>query len=282
MLSLGAAAGIALAIASVLAPPGPLDPGLSVGVAATVNGRTIRRATLERATAGLATDLDRAVTVAERARILDRLIEEELLVQRGLAMDLPGLDPHVRSTLVGVVIETIVANAESADANPDELRAFYEDNRDYFARPGRLSLRQIFVSAYGDEDAARRRAETALVRLDGGESFALVARELGDPEIAPLPAGLIGIETAREVLGPTALAAALRLQPGARSGVVRSGTGFHVIEMLERRAAETPPLEQIEDAVEGEYRRRQGERALRRTLDQLRDGAEVRVAEEVR
>jgi parvulin-like peptidyl-prolyl isomerase len=278
MLALGAAAGIALAVASVLAPPEPLDPGVSGDVVATVNGRPIRRAALERAVAGLATDLDRAVTAAEKARVLERLIEEELLVQRGLSMNLPGVDPHVRSNLVGVVIETIVANAESADATPEALRAFYENNLDYFARPGRLSLRQIFVSAYGDEDAARRRAETAVLRLEAGEPFPLVARELGDEEIAPLPAGLISIETAREVLGPTALASALRLEPGERSAVVRSGTGFHVMEMLDRRAPETPPLEKIKDAVEGEYRRRQGEGALRDTLDDLRAGAEVRVA----
>lgn len=278
MLAIGAAAGIALAVISVLAPPEPLAPGISRELVATVNGRPIRRAALERAVAGLATDLDRAVTAAERARVLERLIEEELLVQRGLAMDLPGVDPHVRSNLVGVVIETIVANAESSNANSEDLRAFYEENRDYFARPGRVSLRQIFVSAYGDEGAARRRAEKIARRLEAGEPFGVVVRELGDEEIAPLPAGFVSVEAAREILGPTALASALRLEPGERSDVVRSGTGFHVIEMLGRRNAETPPFEQIAESVEGEYRRRQGERALRETLDDLRDGAEVRVA----
>ena len=79
LLSLGAAAGIALAIAAVLAPPEPLNPGIAAEIVATVNGRPLRRAALERAAAGLSADLDRAITKAEKARILDRLIEEELL-----------------------------------------------------------------------------------------------------------------------------------------------------------------------------------------------------------
>ncbi len=281
-MAVGSAAGIALAIASILAAPAPLAPEIASVLVATVNGRPIRRALYDRTSAGLVSDLNRGLTDAERRRVLDRLIDEELLVQHGLALDLPQVDSHVRSTLVGVVIETVVANAESADATPESVRAFFEENGEYFARPGKLSVRQIFFSAYEDEHESQLRAEQALARLEAGQAFERVAADLGDREIVPLPRGLEGVDTLREILGPTALTATMALHPGERSSVVRSGTGFHVIELLERQPLEVPAFESIEELVAAEYRRRQGERALRDTLEELRGLAEIRIADEVR
>jgi parvulin-like peptidyl-prolyl isomerase len=281
-LAVGSAAGIALAIASILAPPAPLSPEIASALVATVNGRPIRRASYDRTSAGLVSDLNRGLTEEERQRVLDRLIDEELLVQQGLALDLPQLDSHVRSTLVGVVIETVVANAESEDADPESVRTFFEENGEYFTRPGKLSVRQIFFSAYDDENASKLRAEQALARLKAGQAFERVAADLGHREVVPLPRGLTGVDTLREILGPTALAATMALNPGERSSVVRSGTGFHVIELLERQPLEVPAFESIEELVAAEYRRRQGERALRDTLEELRGRADIRFADEVR
>ena len=47
--------------------------------------------------------------------------------------------------------------------------------------------------------------------------------------------------------------------------------------MADRRPSVTPPLEEIGDQVESEWRRRAGDRALRAYLDQLRDEGEVDV-----
>ena len=118
--------------------------------------------------------------------------------------------------------------------------------------------------------------------MEAGQAFERVAADLGDREIVPLPRGLEGVDTLREILGPTALSATMALHPGERSSVVRSGTGFHVIELLERQPLAVPAFESIEELVAAEYRRRQGERALRDTLEELRGLAEIRIADEVR
>jgi hypothetical protein len=59
---------------------------------------------------------------------------------------------------------------------------------------------------------------------------------------------------------------------------VRSGTGHHILELLEREPEKVAPLAEIEAQVRAEVRRRRGERALRTYLDELRQTGDVRIA----
>ena len=82
------------------------------------------------------------------------------------------------------------------------------------------------------------------------------------------------------ICGPTAARTALALAPGGVSDPVRSSAGFHVLLLLNRDELTVPPLADIEDEVREEWRRRNGERALRTQLDDLRSRASVEVAAE--
>jgi hypothetical protein len=159
------------------------------------------------------------------------------------------------------------------------MREFYEANRDYFAGPGRLHVRQVFaaVDAAG-EPAARERAERAAARLRAGEPLERVREELGSPEVAPVPDALLPPAKLREYLGPTALLAALDLEAGEASAPVRSAQGYHVLVLVEREAGGAPPFEEIAPQVRAELRRRQGDAMLRERLDQLRAEADVTLA----
>jgi len=162
----------------------------------------------------------------------------------------------------------------------EELAAFYSANRDFFAGPGRVRVRQVFVRVSAPTDpAALARAEEAARRVRAGESIAAVAAELGDPPLSPLPDTALPPAKLRDYLGPTALRAALELDPGAVSDPVRSGTGYHVLQVVERQADDLPALDDIKPQVLAEFHRRAGERALRAYLDQLRGGATIVVAD---
>jgi parvulin-like peptidyl-prolyl isomerase len=82
----------------------------------------------------------------------------------------------------------------------------------------------------------------------------------------------------REYLGPTALRAVFELELGEVSQPVRSGMGYHLLELVEREPARTPELAEIEDQVRAEWLRRAGDRALREYIDGLREQAEIAVA----
>jgi parvulin-like peptidyl-prolyl isomerase len=273
----GAALGAVLAAAGLSAPSGERLPA---DVVAVVNDAGIRRDDYARMVEAVAADRREPLSAEDRQRVLDRLIDEELLVQRGLALDLPRVDRRVRADLTQTVIDGIASQAGDREPSDDELRAFYESHRDFFAGPGRLRVRQVFVRVTAPSDpAALARADQAAQRLRAGEALDAVQAALGDPPLAPLPDTALPPGKLRDYLGPTALRRALELEIGEVSDPVRSGTGYHVLQVVERQPDAAPEFADIRPQVLSELRRQEGEEALRRYLDELRGGAEIRVRE---
>ena len=284
LLAIGAGAGVALAASGLVASSVTRGRGLPPGAVACVNGALLRADDYTRSLDALERDRRAGREPADRRHVLDRLIDEELLVQRGLELGLARQDARVRRDLTAAVIDAVVTEHEDGTPPDAELEAFYRRERDFFARPGRLRVRQLWCRAdtAADAPSAEARARAAAASLRAGEDFAGVRARLGDPEIAPLPDALLSPAKLLDHLGPTALRAALELEAGAVSDPVRSATGYHVLQVIEREAEWVPPREEIADEVVAEYRRRRGERALRAYLDGLRARAEVEIAPALR
>ena len=187
-------------------------------------------------------DVSRHVDPAVRARVLDRLIDEELLVQRGAELELERGDRTLRNALVAAVIDDLVTRGRAAAGEPDddELRRFYDAHRGLFAAAEQL----------------RVRATTS-------------ARQ------PPVPDALLPVGKLRDYLGASALAAVLTLEPGESVTV-----GARVLTLVDRQAGAAPPFEAVRAEVAAEYRRRAGDDALRHFLDQRRARARVVIAED--
>jgi hypothetical protein len=245
---------------------------------ARVNGVPIRAEDYRRALDAVAGDRRDDPDAAMRRHVLDRMIDEELLVQRGLELGLARVDPRVRRELAAAVVTEAVTEGTGGEPTADDLRALYEAERGFFARGGRLQVRQVFVAATTPD--AERRARDAAARLRTGGDPASVRQVLGDPEPAPVPDTMLTLAKLSEYVGPTAARTALALAPGAVSDPVRSSAGFHVLLLVQRDEETVPPLADIEDEVREEWRRRSGEHALRAQLDDLRSHASVEVTTE--
>ena len=107
------------------------------------------------------------------------------------------------------------------------------------ARDVELNIAQILVPLSEGADAetvAQRqaRAEAALARVRGGEDFAVVARDVSE-DANRARGGEIGLRPAARL--PDAFVEQVRgLQPGqVAPALLRSGAGFHVLKLLERR-----------------------------------------------
>ena len=282
LLGVGAALGLVLAAAGVMRPA-PTVGGLPESAIASVNGEILRVEEYERAVQALANDRRGAIGEEEKRHVLDRLLEEELLVQRGLELGLARHDRRVRGDIVSAVIQLVVSQADARDPSEADVQQFYDEHRDYFTRTGRSWVRQILVRGppKRSEDEAADRAREAALALRNGEDFEAVDERLGDLQIAPLPADQLPAAKLREYLGPTATRAALALEPGDVSDPIRSASGHHVLQLVAREEGRVPALSEIEDEVRAELRRRAGDQALRDYLDDLRGRADVRVAPEL-
>lgn len=115
--------------------------------AAFVNGQPIAEDDLERALASMGSDRRAALTREDRNRVLERLIEDELLAQRAIALGLPATDPNARKVLVRGLIDSLVAAAPAPTES--ELRTYYEANRELFRGASMLSVSPVGAAAPG-------------------------------------------------------------------------------------------------------------------------------------
>jgi hypothetical protein len=208
------------------------------------------------------------------------MIDEEVLVQRGLELGLAESDRRIRANVTAAMIRSILVEIEDQEPSASELREFYEDHRGFFTQPGRMRVHQLFfrVPTPSEQEAVAERAREVRDRIEPGQALVELRSDYGDPEVSPLPDVLLPAAKLREYLGPTALRAALELEVGEVSGPIRSGTGYHLLQLVDRDPARTAPLSEIASQVQTEWLRRAGDRALREYLDQLRDQAEIVVA----
>ncbi len=277
LLSLGAGLGLLLAAFSLLDSGSRGESGLPPGAVASVNGQLIRRDDYQRLLSGLESDSRNPIDDKARQHVLNRMIEEELLVQRAVELGLVQLDRRVRADLTSNLISSVVNSTENQEPEPAELAKFYAEQSDFFTQPGRYRVNQIYfrLPADAQEDAVVARAERARAEFIAGTDLDAISRRLGDQPISPLPNSLLPALKLREYLGPAAMRAAVELPTGEISQPVRSGIGIHLLVMMDRVEARTPALPEIEPQVRSEWRRRSGDRALRRYLNELRAQSET-------
>jgi peptidyl-prolyl cis-trans isomerase SurA len=120
-----------------------------------------------------------------------------------------------------------------------EIDKYLEERNAISSRDSELNIAQILVPVPEGADAqllAQRqaRAESALARVRAGEDFATVAREISE-DANRARGGEIGLRPASRL--PDLFVAQVRqLRPGEVSPtLLRSGAGFHVLKLIERR-----------------------------------------------
>lgn len=123
----------------------------------------------------------------------------------------------------------------------EEVDAFLAEQRAKANVDAETNIAQILVTVPEDADAAtvaarRAVAELALARVQKGEAFEAVAREVSE-DGNRAAGGVIGLRPASRL--PDLFVEATRaLEPGeVAPAPVRSGAGFHVLKLLERKEA---------------------------------------------
>ena len=104
----------------------------SPAIVAEVNDRKIEQSRYELAAAALRSDLGRPLNAEERSLVLERLVDEELLVQHAVDSGLAAQDETIRRELVMILLNTLAPSGE-AGAGDEGVRALASRSAD----PGR-------------------------------------------------------------------------------------------------------------------------------------------------
>ncbi len=214
-------------------------------------------------------------TPEDRRRVLHEMIDEELLVQRGLDVDLAASDPDVRSAMVAGV--NLQVDAEVLASRPDEaaLRAFYAAHRDRYAIDGSMDVRDLVLRSGADAGAAAGALGDALRRH--------VPVDVAAGQTAFSDSGRLGRGDnydfgVKAKLGLPLYQAAAALGDGGVSAPLRDGGAVHVLVMIHRTPIRQLAFEAARDQVFQDFQRDARARVERQNLDFLRSRADIRIA----
>lgn len=228
---------------------------------ARVNEQIISRETFDRAAARTGGNDSAGY---DNGWALQRLIDDELLVQRGLELGMAQSDLSVRTAIINSLVASVTAEADAASPSDDELEKYLADNADRFS-----FVASMAVAAWQTDDEELAQSFVTALRNQGS---ALLSEAIGP--VPGLPAGLQPVESLREFLGPGITAAAADMPIGSSAVFARRGRWL-VVQVLEKQTAVVSDLDSIRNRVLLDYRRSLAETRLTEYLDELRRRAEL-------
>jgi parvulin-like peptidyl-prolyl isomerase len=270
-LAAGALSGAVLAATGILENIGT---SLPTNTLAQVNSTTISKADYLGYLELLARDKRNPMRAEDRTHVLDRLIEEQLLIERGLEIGLATSDPSVRKAIVNAMIQSVISDSSTDEPTDQALTEFYKENSNYFAKPSRIQVRRLVFRGADAEG----RANKARQKLNK-EDFSNVGKELADRDILSLPNALLPVGKLRSYIGPSLTKLALSMKIGSFSAPFAEGHGYSILWLIDLQKAQIVPMVSIREQIIREYQRRQGDEALGKYLSQLRSQASVVIDE---
>ena len=139
------------------------------------------------------------------------------------------------------------------DVDEQTVQELYNEQAAKYVTPEERHARHILVRLLPDADeaataAALEKAQGIVARLDAGESFEDLAKELSDDPGSATNGGDLGF-FGRGVMAPEFETAVFELQQGERSQAVKTPFGFHIIELVEIKPEVATPLAEVRDQL---------------------------------
>ncbi|HSO07986.1 MAG TPA: peptidylprolyl isomerase [Pelomicrobium sp.] len=175
------------------------------------------------------------------------------------------------------IAERVVAKVEVTD---EDVHRFYVDNPDRMVRPEQVRARHILIkvrpgASAEQKAAARQRIEQAQARLAAGADFAEVAKEVSEDTSGRL-GGDLGAFGRGQMVKPFE-DAAFALAPGATSGIVETGYGYHLIRVEDKRGGDRVSEDEAREQIRAYLTRVRSRERVDKALAELRAKAEIEI-----
>jgi len=159
---------------------------------------------------------------------------QETLDANGLTKD--SVQDNIRMYLL---TKNVIAN--SIDISDEELKQYFEENKDDYNQQEQVAASHIFL----EDEATAKEVET---KLKAGEDFAELAKTYSIDTDTSEDGGDLGY-ISRGQMDEQFEEAAFALEKDEVSGVVQSAEGYHIIKVTGKVPAEEAVFEDVKDEV---------------------------------
>ena len=285
-------------------------------VAAVVGNNIVLASEVEEKAAVLMSDANKITDPEKRAarasalrrEVLDRLIDDELILQqatelklsisseqvdasideikkqnnindeqlrealRGQGMSMAAYRADLKRQLLRFRVLNIAVGSRVNIAD-EEVKAYYDRHMKASANV-QVRASHVFIAIPEGADAVavgekRGQAQKVIERARAGEDFAKLARELSDDAATRAEGGDLGY-FGKDMLPKAIEEMVFAMKVGEIGGPVRADRGFHVIKLVDRKIKDAKPLDDVKDDIRMQLRQKDMERQTKIYLTELR------------
>jgi parvulin-like peptidyl-prolyl isomerase len=193
-----------------------------------------------------------------RLLLANRLVLKEALSKKWDQQ--PAVAAQLERIRQAALIESFLQSISSVpDGFPTEaqIQNVYEANMSAMTVPRQFQVAQIFIAAGGDkeaEDKARRKLDQVQKRLKQPDAdFAAIAAADSDDATSAGHGGDLGWLSDSQ-LRPEIRAQVIGLSNAGVSDPIRLDDGWHIVKLVDTKAAYTRPLAEVRDQLAGRIR----------------------------
>src|SRR5216684_2953861 len=194
----------------------------------------------------------------------------------GQGMNWEDFKNNIRNTLLTqrVISSEVGSHITISD---DELTKYYETHKAEFVRPEQVALREIVVSTEGKKPEElpdlKKKAETALKRVQDGEDFGEIAKRLSDGSTKS-QGGFLGVYKRGE-LSKELEDKVFKMKRKELTEVMETKQGYLILEVLEHYDEGEQSLDKVKNEIMDKLYSGRMEPAMREYLKTLREQSYV-------
>lgn len=178
--------------------------------------------------------------------LLDTMIVRELILQEAKKAGvekLQGVQDKIEDMRKRVIVETYLKQKVESDAaiSDNELKAFYEQNKDKFKSGEEVRASHILVKSEPE-------AQKVLAELKAGKTFEALAKQYSVDTNAGSRGGDLGWFGKGAML-PDFEKVAFSLKDGETSGIVKTKFGYHIIRVTGHRPPGARSFDEVKDQI---------------------------------
>ena len=249
-----------------------------------------------------------ARSAALRREVLDRLIDDELILQQAAELKLSITNEQVDASIEEIKKQNTLNDEQLREAlrgqgmtmsayradlkrqllrfrvlniavgsrvniSDDEVRAYYERHMKDGSNV-QVRASHVFVAIPENADAQvvaekQAQAQKILERAKAGEDFGKLAREASDDAATRADGGDLGY-FGKDMLPKPIEEIVFAMKVGEVRGPIRADRGFHVIKLVDRKVKDPKPFDEVKDDIRMQLRQKDMERQTKSYLAELR------------
>ncbi len=212
----------------------------------------------------------RQPTPAEFQAMVEDKVKEEVLYREGIAMGLDKDDTIVKRRMAQKVQFLAEDVAAAHEPSAEELKAWFEKNKDKFALPSRYSFRHLYFSPDKRGKNAQDDAAKTLAKIAGQPENSKLAVSLSDSFMFQDYYDDRAPSAIAKEFGPQFAVALEKVKPGSWQGPIESGYGWHLVFVDTVIPGHIPALEEIESDVKTTWLGEQKTTAWQKAYTEMR------------